>query len=47
MDKVAKNLGITGPTSSDLEELLSELDDDFDGSVSKSEFFNLIELVLK
>ena len=47
MDQVAEGLGIQGPTSEDLEALLAELDDDFDGSVSKDEFFGLIDLILR
>ena len=47
MDQVADGLGIAGPTTEDLEALLAELDDDFDGNVSKDEFFGLIELILR
>ena len=35
MDKVADQLDITGPTTSDLETMLGQLDEDFDGIVSK------------
>ena len=38
---------ITGPTIQDLEAILMELDDDYDGVVSKDEFFGMIKLVLK
>ena len=47
MDQVAESLRITGPTLEDLDALLAELDDDFDGNVSKEEFFGLIELILR
>ena len=39
MDKVAEDLGIQGPTNDDLESMLAQLDDDFDGIVSSEEFF--------
>ena len=35
MEKVAEQLGIVGPTSDDLETMLEQLDDDYDGIVSK------------
>ena len=35
MDRVAGELGILGPTQADLESMLSEIDDDYDGVVSK------------
>ena len=47
MEKVAEQLGIVGPTSDDLETMLEQLDDDYDGIVSKQEFFDLIKQILK
>ena len=47
MDRVAGELGISGPTQGDLESMLGELDDDFDGVVSKDEFMDLIKMILK
>ena len=47
MDRVASQLGITGPTQDDLETMLGELDEDFDGVVSKDEFMDLIKMILK
>ena len=35
MEKVAEQLGIVGPASDDLETMLEQLDDDYDGIVSK------------
>ena len=46
MTKVGEQMGIVPPTEDDLRTILSELDDDFDGQVSKDEFFKLIMLVL-
>ena len=39
-------MGIVPPTEEDLSTILRELDDDFDGQVSRDEFFNLIMMVL-
>ena len=47
MDRVADQLEIEGPTQEDLENILQELDEDFDGIVSKDEFFDLIKMIMK
>ena len=47
MDRVANQLEIEGPTQEDLENILQELDEDFDGIVSKDEFFDLIKMIMK
>ena len=47
MDRVAVQLNVTGPTQADLESMLGELDEDFDGVVSKEEFMDLIKMILK
>ena len=39
-------IGLDPPTPEDLEMILREIDDDFDGEVSKDEFFKLIQLIL-
>ena len=39
-------MGVTPPTEEDLLQILSQLDDDYDGSVDKSEFLSLIMLVI-
>ena len=38
MNNVAINMGVTPPTDEDLNSILEELDEDFDGKVSKAEF---------
>ena len=38
-------MGVNPPSSSDLAVILEQLDDDFDGQVSKDEFLSLIMLV--
>ena len=45
MATVAAKMGVTAPTKQDLGIILQELDDDFDGLVSKDEFLSLIMLV--
>lgn len=45
MATVATKMGVTAPTNADLGIILEELDDDFDGQVSKDEFLSLIMLV--
>ena len=47
MDRVAEQLGIAGPNSEDLDSILYELDENFDGVISKKEFLNLIKMILK
>ena len=46
MGTVAMKMGVTPPTTADLAIILEELDDDFDGQVSKDEFLSLIMLVV-
>ena len=46
MDDVAGKMGVTAPTQEDLEEILMQLDNDFDGIVDKVEFSNLLMLCL-
>ena len=46
MEQVAKEIGLEPPTPEDLEMILREIDDDFDGEVSKDEFFRLVLLIL-
>ena len=43
---VAKQIGVVPPTSEDLEAIMMQLDDDFDGQVSKEEFFNIVMLIM-
>lgn len=47
MKTVAQNMGVTPPTQADLAAILVELDEDFDGLVSKDEFLQLIMLVIE
>ena len=44
--EVAANMQVEPPTSEDVTTILKELDDDFDGQVSKEEFNSLINLVI-
>ena len=46
MKEVAQEMKVTPPTDADILSVLLELDDDFDGTVSKDEFLQLIILVL-
>ena len=46
MKEVANEMQVTAPSEADIISILNELDDDFDGSVSKEEFLQLIILVL-
>ena len=46
MKDVAVNMGVTPPTDEDLKSILQELDDDYDGVVDKSEFIQLVMLVI-
>ena len=39
-------MGVTPPTEADLEAILSQLDEDFDGKVDKDEFLQLVMLVI-
>ena len=39
-------MGVTPPTEADLEAILSQLDEDFDGKVDKGEFLQLVMLVI-
>ena len=39
-------MGVVPPTEEDLRTILEQLDDDFDGQVSRDEFFNLIMMVI-
>ena len=43
---VAKQIGIVAPTSEDLDNIMMQLDDDFDGQISKDEFFKIVILIL-
>ena len=47
MNQVASELGISSPTLEDLEAIIREIDDDFDGQVSKEEFFKLVKLIIE
>ena len=47
MNQVAAELGISAPTLEDLEAIIKEIDDDFDGQVSKDEFFKLVKLIIE
>ena len=44
--EVAKSMQVESPTSEDITTILMELDEDFDGQVSKDEFNCLINLVI-
>ena len=44
--EVAKSMQVDSPTSEDITTILMELDEDFDGQVSKDEFNCLINLVI-
>ena len=46
MKEVANNMKVDPPTSEDISTILQELDEDFDGQVSKDEFNSLIQLVI-
>ena len=46
MVDVAKKMGVTPPTSEDLDVILDQLDENFDGVIDKDEFANLVLLVL-
>ena len=46
METVANSMGVLPPSEEDLGCILRELDDDFDGSVSKEEFCSLVMLVI-
>ena len=43
---MALEIGLEPPTNEDLVMILREIDDDYDGVVSKEEFFKLVELIL-
>ena len=45
MSTVAAKMRVIPPTPADLAVILEQLDDDFDGQVSKEEFLSLIMLV--
>ena len=47
MDKIADEIGISPPTLDDLEAIIKEIDDDFDGQISKDEFFKLVMLIIE
>ena len=47
MNQVAFELGISSPTLEDLEAIIREIDDDFDGQVSKEEFFKLVRMIIE
>ena len=46
MKEVANQMGVTPPTDEDLKTILWQLDEDFDGQVSKDEFNKLVMLVI-
>ena len=46
MKEVANNMKVDPPTAEDISTILQELDEDFDGQVSKDEFNSLIQLVI-
>ena len=46
MQDIARQMGVTPPTEADLEAILSQLDEDFDGKVDKGEFLQLVMLVI-
>ena len=46
MEEVSVQMGVSPPTSDDLQEILQELDEDFDGVIDKGEFFSLTMMVL-
>ena len=46
MQQVADSMGVPAPTDEDIIAILRELDDDFDGQVSKDEFYRLVILVV-
>ena len=46
MQQVAESMGVQKPTDEDIKAILQELDDDFDGQVSKEEFYSLVILVV-
>ena len=41
MEQIAIKMGVSAPTLEDLEEVLAQLDEDFDGIVDKGEFLTL------
>ena len=43
---MASEIGLEPPTTADLEMILKEIDDDYDGEISKEEFFKLVILIL-
>jgi len=47
MRNVASEMKVKAPTDGDIEAVLRELDEDFDGNVSKDEFMALIVQVLR
>ena len=46
MDQIATQIGISPPTLEDLEAIVMEIDDDFDGQISKDEFYKLVMLII-
>ena len=46
MDECARQLGVTAPTKEELTMILTELDDNSDGTIDKDEFHGLVLLVL-
>ena len=46
MKEVAQEMKVTAPSEADISSVLMELDENFDGSVDKEEFLQLIVLVL-
>ena len=46
MHEVSIGLGVTPPTQEDLESILGQLDDNFDGVIDKGEFLDLVKLVV-
>ena len=46
MYEVSEQMGVTPPTKDDLQAILAQLDDDFDGVIDKDEFHGLVMLVI-
>ena len=46
MQQVSIEMGVNPPSEDDLKQILKELDDDYDGLVSKSEFLQLVMMVI-
>lgn len=46
MQMMADSMGVPNPTEADLEAIMKDLDDNYDGRVDKDEFVDLVMLVI-